>query len=197
MDLFGHQDIEMTISYILSDPDLRAEVEMVAKAQLIMLAKDAVSTAEQNGGPAAKAVKYAVNSIKARLGKDVLDSDDLEEVAQSLTLGGTIWQLVRPGVICTKTPLESGPCTRRIGRPETSQCQPTCINRLELSSERENVDAVLASAVASLERALSGDDPIGVELWRGQVMANLNRFDDLSAKWRSHPSLSNILSVPF
>jgi len=196
MDLFGHTDIEMTISYILSNPDIRAEVELVARAQLIILAKEAASNAEGNGGPAAKTVREVVRATRARLSKDVLDSDDLEEVAEALTLGGTSWQLVRPGVVCTKTELESGPCTRRIGRPEPSRCRTNCINRLELESERENVDAVLEESVARRCRALAEDDPVSASLWAGQILAHLDRFPDLRQKWIQHPAVANLVATP-
>lgn len=54
----------MTLSYILSDPLIRAEMVEVAEAQTIMLAADAMAHSDENGGPAASVIKEAVRQEK-------------------------------------------------------------------------------------------------------------------------------------
>jgi integrase len=191
MDLFGHKSIEMTLHYILTDPGIRSEMAEVAKAQTIMLATDAVREAEILGGPAAAAVRGAAAAERVRLGAD-FGEEDLRRLAETLTFGGRTWQLVRPGVICTKGPQQTGPCNRSLGHPEPSRCRSSCGHRLEQSFLREDTDRALAQAVEFLEAAQAEDDPIAVEMWHGQILAHLPRFPDLAQKWRCHPAIARL-----
>jgi integrase len=192
MDLFGHRSIAMTLQYILTDPQLRAETQVVAKAQTIMFAKEAIQEHMDNGGPAAGRIHTAVEQQRARLGRD-FNADDIAQLAEMLTLNGTAWQLVRPGVICTKMPSESGPCAKRTGAPEPSKCRSTCAHRLEQHFLRDDVDRLLCEAVSNYRLALEVDDEIQAEEWAGQVLGNLKRFPKLEAKWRRNPTVRSLL----
>lgn len=194
MDLFGHQSIEMTLHYILTDPAIKSEMEEIAKAQVVMLAEAAIKEAETNGGPAAARIRDAVAVEKARLGSQFGDSE-LHALAQTFTFSGTVWRLVRPGVLCTKGAQQSGPCNSRVGHPEPSRCRGNCDHRLEQAAFRDDVDRLLAEAVACLDRAVADDDEITAELWRGQILANLPRFDDLAAKWSANTTVSKLLAL--
>jgi integrase len=195
MDIFGHKSIDMALKYIHSDKNLRAEIEEVAKGQIILLAKDAVGTWAQNGGAAAARVKQAVKDLRARRGDVELGIDDIHELASLLTLGGTSWQLVRPGVVCTKSLTEFGPCTRNVGRPQPSSCRSSCTSRLELAALRDDVDRALQEAVEHLRRAYEEDDEMAVSLWVGQIHTHLPRFEDLKVKWSSHPLVRRAIDV--
>jgi len=113
--------------------------------------------------------------------------EDIHELASLLTLGGTSWQLVRPGVVCTKALNEFGPCTRGVGRPQPSSCRSRCDFRLELAAMRSDVDRLLQEAVDHLQRAYSEDDELAISLWVGQIQTHLPRFEDLRIKWGNHP----------
>lgn len=193
MDLFGHRSIAMTLQYILTDPQLRAETQVVAKAQTIMFAKEAIQEHMNNGGPAAGRVSAAVEQQRARLGRD-FNAGDIAQLAEMLTLNGTAWQLVRPGVICTKMPSESGPCAKRTGAPEPSKCRSTCDHRLEQYFLRDDVDRLLCEAVANYRSAVEAEDEIQAEEWAGQVLGNLKRFPKLEAKWRKNPTVLSLLT---
>lgn len=195
MDLFGHKSIEMTLSYILSDPALRAEVEEVAKAQTIMFAERAIDHAEANGGPAAPVLQQAVTAAKAQQGKDTFGVADRRELAEVLTLGGRSFQLVREGVLCIKQPHQAGACNKKVGKPEPSRCRGRCDFRLEDAFLRDDVDRALAQAVHDYEEAQANDEPVQAELWAGQVLANLPRFEDLRQRWSAHPTVAAILQA--
>lgn len=186
MDFFGHESIEMTLHYILTDPLIRQEMAVVAKAQIVMLAENAITGAEENGGPAAERIRTAVREQKARLG-DAFGAADLHMLAETLTLSGTHWMLVRPGVICTKLPQQAGACNERRGEPDASRCRSFCDHRLELSILKEDVDRSIAYAVNEAGRCEREGDPIGLESWRGQILANVNRFPTLRGKWAENP----------
>ncbi|MGD9758070.1 MAG: tyrosine-type recombinase/integrase, partial [Comamonas sp.] len=95
MDLFGHEKIEAALYYILSDPAIRSEMEEVAKAQIIMLAENAIENADSNGGPAATGIRKAVAKERARRGEQ-FGENDVHMLAQTFTFSGKIWSLVRP-----------------------------------------------------------------------------------------------------
>lgn len=195
MDLFGHKSIEMTLSYILSDPALRAEVEEVAKAQTIMFAERAIDHADANGGPAAPVLQQAVTAAKAKRGQDTFGVADRRQLAEVLTLGGRNFQLVREGVLCIKQPHQAGACNKKVGRPEPSRCRGGCDFRLEDAFLHDDVDRALAQAVHDYEEAQANDEPVQAELWAGQVLANLPRFEDLRQKWAAHPTVAAILQT--
>jgi hypothetical protein len=192
MDLFGHRSIEMTLRYILSDPSLAAEVEEVAKAQVIMLGERAITTAESNGGPAAKALRTAFAGA-VRGDRKPLGADDMREAAEILTMQGKSVQLVRPNVLCTKGPHEAGPCTRNVGHPDPSRCKARCDHRLELAAARDDVDKAISQCVAMLHDAAVADDEMQWAFWRGQLSHHIARFEDIGAKWRRFPDVMRFL----
>ncbi len=194
MDLFGHKAIEMSLHYMLADRKLQTELVEVIRAQKIMLAEGMLQTSG-HGGPAAPRIAQALEAEKMRikaLGK-VFTAGDLTEFATLLTDGGKAWMLVRPGVVCTKSQGEVGPCNKRRGTPEPSSCQSYCGHRLEDAFLRNDVDLVLARAVDQMECAEKSGHEFELELWRGQVLAHLPRFDDLKSKWEMRPSVSRLL----
>lgn len=193
MDLFGHKTIEMTLSYILTDPNIRAEMEEVLKAQTIMLAEDAIVNAKDYGGPAAHRIRDAKRKEEVRLGRE-FGAQDIKSLAETFTFSGKFWQLVRPGVICTKLSQQAGPCNQQVGKPEPSRCRSLCDFRLETAALRDDVDRAIAQAVHFLAKAQEDDDVIASEMWEGQILTNLNRFPDLRAKWEKIPEVSRLLS---
>lgn len=193
MDLFGHRTIEMTLNYILTDPELRLEIAEVARAQTVMLAENALRNAETNGGPAAASLLSALNAEKA-MHAGRFGQQHLHDFAMALTDGGRSWALVRDGVICTKGSSQYAPCSKRIGRAEPSRCRATCSNRLEDAALRDDVDRAIGEAVQNLETAVRASDEYAAEMWRGQVLANISRFEPLREKWSRNPTVAALVA---
>jgi integrase len=103
LDLFGHRDLEMTLHYMLSSPNIAEEAMKVAEEMTYAMVQNAVAETirEETAGAAAQALREGL-SRSMRRGEDVLDSASLRETAEILTHSGRYWALVRPGVICTK-----------------------------------------------------------------------------------------------
>jgi Phage integrase family len=192
MDLFGHKDIAMTLHYINTDPLLRAEMIQIARDITIMYAKDAIANIDGYGGPAARKLSNAIQQEKVRLGRD-LGADDMQRCAEMLTDNGSLWTLVRPGVLCTKRPSDAGPCTKARGMPDPAHCQTSCDNRLEQALLRDDVDRSIEQAVGHLEQAYADGDEYASENWIGQVLALLPRFPDIKKKWILHPIVSPLV----
>lgn len=193
MDFFGHQTIEMTLRYILKDPMIRLEIEEVARAQVIMLARDAIEHADTCGGPAADDVQRAVQDRKVRLGRE-LGTDDVMELAEVLTMSGTYWQLVRRGVVCTKLPDQAGACNLKRGHPEPAACRSGCTHRLEMAALREDVDLAIEQALKELDCEVASSNAIMAEMWRGQILANLKRFPDIEEKWTKNDTFIRLMA---
>jgi hypothetical protein len=194
MDLFGHKDIAMTLKYINTDPQLRAEMIQIARDITIMFAKDAISNIDSYGGPAAHKISVVIQQEKVRLGRD-FGVDDMQRCAEMLTDNGSLWTLVRPGVLCTKRPSDAGPCTKARGIPAPAHCQTACENRLEQAFLRDDVDRSIEQAVGHLEQAYVDGDEYASENWIGQVLALLSRFPDIKKKWHLHPVVSPLVNI--
>jgi len=193
MDLFGHRTIEMTLNYLLTDPELRLEIAEVARAQTVMLAETALLNAESNGGPAAPKLLNAINAERAMHGSK-FGQQHLHDFAMALTDGGRTWALVRDGVICTKGSSQYAPCSKGVGRTEPSRCRATCSNRLEDAALRDDVDRAIGEAVENLERAVREADEYAAEMWRGQVLTNISRFEPLREKWSQNPTVAGLVA---
>lgn len=193
MDLFGHKDIAMTLHYINTDPNLRAEMIQIARDITIMFAKDAINNIDNYGGPAARKLSAAIELEKVRLGRD-MGADDIQRCAEILTDNGSLWTLVRPGVLCTKRPSDAGPCTKARGLPDPAHCQSACDNRLEQAFLRDDVDRSIKQAVRHLEEAYAEGDEYASENWIGQVLALLPRFPDIKKKWILHPAVAPLVA---
>lgn len=193
MDLFGHENIDVTLGYMLSDPLLRAEMQEVRRAEVIMFAERAIASADENGGPAAAKVKKAVDAERARLGSG-FGEQSIRSLAETFTLGGETWQLVRPGVVCTKTPLQVGPCAKRVAQPEPSRCRASCEHRLEEAALRDDVDGAIAEAVGYLKEEEMAGNSFMVEMWEGQILHSLKRFPKLQKKWIADAVVASVLA---
>lgn len=193
MDLFGHKSIEMTLYYILTDPDLAAEVKQVSEEMVVMRAVTAIENIDDYGGRAALSIKRMVEQERVRLGKD-LGANDIRELAEILTMNGQSWELSRPGVICTKLPGSYGECAKKVGHPEPSHCGPGCDHRLEEAFLRKDVNGVIADSILHYETERDAGNSLMQDFWAGQVAAHLKRFDDLREKWSAHPSVQEIVS---
>lgn len=193
MDLFGHKSIEMTLHYILSDPDVQAEIRAAVEAQTIMLAESAIDNVDAAGGPASKSIAKLVQTKKARHGSDY-GAKDIRELAEILTMNGRHWSLVRPGVICTKLPGSSGPCTMNVGRPEPSRCAWSCEHRLEEAFLKDDVDRSIDEAVRMFNLEKNSDNDIQAEFWAGQILANIRRFDELFLKWSPNLTVATLIN---
>lgn len=209
MDVFGHKTIEMTLYYILTDRALQIEIEGICRELRVMRAKDVVETMVANeeksleglplggyGGPAALMAQRSIEVHKAGLHRrgEQWGANSAVELAEILTLQGKAWELVRPGVICTKFPgTESGPCNKSKGRPEPSRCQSHCNHRLEEAFLREDVDRSICDAVEAYNDAGTKGDELVQALWAGQIRSNIVRFADLRMKWMLDPTVLSVV----
>lgn len=214
MEVFGHKSIEMTLYYILSDKQLRSEIEKVERELRVMRAKEVVErmaeadsldrSIEYNGlagygGLGAYKIREVVQvrlRSQHRLGMQ-FGAETVVELAELLTFQGKAWEQVRHGVICTKVPGQTGPCNKGVGRPEPSKCQSGCDHRLEEAFLRDDVDSAIKDALVEFESAQSSGEELSSSFWAGQLRSLLPRFPDLRDKWLSNNLIRSLfLRVP-
>ncbi|AMV41350.1 hypothetical protein ATN79_01465 [Paraburkholderia caribensis] len=211
MEIFGHKSIEMTLYYILTDKDLRAEIETVSRELRVMRAKEVVEKmveadmaahtegAEDHagyGGPAAMAIHSAIEVRQQQMHRRGTNWEisGAIELAELLTLQGKAWEQVRPGVICTKFPGEAGPCNKSRGRPEPSKCQSDCGHRLEEAFLREDIDGAIHDSLVAYERAITDEESLTAAHWAAQIRAHVKRFSNLQEKWMVHPTVRMLMT---
>lgn len=211
-DVFGHKSIQMTLYYILADKQLAAEIEVVERELRVMAAERVITEmiAEEEaesltsrlgaapqgpGGPAKQRLKGAIaeHRIEVHRRGELWGANSVRELARIMTMHGRTFQYVRPGVICTKSQGQAGPCNKKKGNPESARCKSKCDYRLEEGWLRQDVDAVLADAVRFHEQESEAGRDLVAAFWAGQVRGNVTRFHDLQEKWMQHPTVRIIV----
>lgn len=207
-DVFGHKNIEMTLSYILTDKELQSDIERVTRELRVMKATEAVEAmvaAEAGvlpalagfGGPAATVVATAVSDHRAGMHRrgEEWGAHTARELADILTLRGKAWLMVRPGIFCTKFPgTEAGTCNRSRGAPEPARCQTHCSHRLEEPFLRADVEACLRESVDAYQACKMAGSDLVQAFWAGQVKVHLGRFPDVEAYWKDDPVVLEALA---
>ena len=211
-EIFGHRDIEMTLHYILANKDLKQEVEAIAREINVMRATEVAEVMAQAelrrlagetlpgdlyGGCSGGAAQPLDAFVRQKVRK-VHDSgqewgvEDAIELGRLFTNAGKQWMLVRKGVICTKSPGASGPCSLKSrGRPEPSKCSSDCSHRLEREFLRDDVRGILDTAVSAYEKAVADDERGVAAYWGGQIRINIRRFADLELEFLRVPSVAS------
>ena len=195
MMFFGHRAIEMTWQYIQTDRELQAEIAQLAEHLMILNGVRIMKNAAGNGGPAAGPVSDFATSERARHGVRVLNQSQLIEGALTLTAGGRIGHLVRPGVLCMMQPGEVGPCTQGRGERDPASCKPSCSGRLELGEpkHRQDVEATIADVVQKWEAADLADDDLKRSWAAGQICAQVPRFPDIAQRWMKNETVARVM----
>jgi len=186
MDLFGHADPEMSLRrYILSDKLILADVQRVQRELVVLLAKDAVDTADELGGKMGDRVRQAVAEYKRVERKSELDPKDAFELAEILTLNGSSWAVVMPGIICALPVGATGPCAQRQGGRDPANCQAGCDHQLLLAFNKTECADNVEWIMANLQRAVD-EESVTVDMWVGQLENWLYRWSDVYNEWSDH-----------
>jgi integrase len=178
-DILGHHDPEMTLNYILSDPDLQDEIRKIATESNIALARGVLATAENNDGAAAKGVADLARRIAARSGEAEMGVAELTEAAEILSMNGQV-AIVRPGVLCTKTVGQSGPCTKKAGFPDIGNCSTGCSHRLEHAAAASDCTQAIEQILTEMPSAASA---MMRSWWQGQLVTQLRRFSSVRTRY--------------
>lgn len=186
MDCFGHEDPEMTLGYMTSDRAIIGDALRVQRELVVLMAKDAIMSADDLGGAVAEKIREAKAEYLRVHQKSKLDPADDFELAETLTLGGRDWALVMPGVICTLPTGFTGPCAVHQGGRNPGNCQAGCGHQLLLNRFKTECDDNVRYVVEQLLRAEESGS-VTLPMWQGQLATWLYRWTDVYDAWSNHP----------
>jgi hypothetical protein len=127
--------------------------------------------------------------LAARSGEQDIGVDSIQEAAEILSMNGKV-AMVRPGVLCTKTMGQRGPCTRRSGIPEIGNCSTGCHHRLDLAAARQDCENAIEQILAKMP---SPEFPMMRGWWQGQLLTHLRRFPRVRQRYLDDDRVSAAL----
>ena len=187
-DILGHRDPTMTLNYILSDPEMAADVDQVRREAAQLLAQDALVTADENGGPAAEPVRRLARRHMPDRATPEQEVDGLAHAARILSQNGEVL-LVKTGTLCTKTFQQRGPCTGTAGQPDIGSCEVDCMHRLELAAARADHER----AVEQILSKIGQNESMERAFWQGQLVAHLSLHADLRMEMLARQDIKEAL----
>lgn len=205
--LFGHKSIEMTLHYILCDPDIRTEAENVLRELRIMHCAEALEEIHEamasgaplpnNGGPGASRFAQSVFNEEERLAKSgrLWGEGSAYDLAFLITANGQGWRLIRENIVCAKAPGGNGLCqqSRNKGEPNTSNCKPECDNRIVLMRHRRDIEAMAEQYLDIAYQAKKDGQVLVLAHTMDNLREELEAFPDLKEKFLTDPAVQSLL----
>ena len=187
--IFGHQNIQTTINYILSDPDIREEMREFALERTGALAHEVATHLDEAAGNGAKTLRSARERFFdiLKVPKDERNQRvRLDEFVAAHLAGGTVdLKMIFPGIVCIKAPGGTGLC----GNTEiiVSGCKPNCANFLVLPSAKEQVNSTIDILLDLVLDSIESNNMLLRKWYGAQLLDYLGMFDDVTAKFESDP----------
>lgn len=205
--LFGHKCIEMTLHYILCNKDIQTEAEAVLRELRIMHCAEALEEMREaitsgmplpaHSGAAASKLANAVQEHEARLtasGRTWRDGSAYD-LAYLLTARGKGWRFVQKDIICAKAPGEAGLCLKNRGEPNTSNCKPSCDNRIVLAIARRDAGEIVQAYIDIALQALEEEQFEVFYYSMGQLLKELDNFPDIKEKYLADLQFQPLLAT--
>ncbi len=207
--IFGHKSIEMTLHYILCDPGVRKEAEMVLRELRIMHCAEALEEIHQamrdgtalpdHGGPGAARLITAVRNEDVKLNQSgrVWSEGSAYDLSLLLTMQGQGWRLIQENIICSKVPGEDGLCRkmRSKGEPNTANCQPQCDNRIVFARKRRDVELSIEQYLDIARQARDDGQLLVLAASMDNAQDDWVSFPDLERKYRADPEVQALLAL--
>lgn len=191
MELFGHKSVDEALYYMLTDRELAAEVDQMAKDLIVLRGAEVIENIDDVGGPAGERLRHFI-ATRPMLAETDAGVTSIKEMARLITMNGNSWTMPRPNIVCTKGPFQAGPCTRKVGHPDGSRCQPDCDHRLELQAALNDADESIQYCIQQLAEIEEWTNDYEAIFWIGQLRHHLARFPDLVPSWVAHPVMDRL-----
>ena len=199
MDLFGHSDLEKALTYMCSDPEIVETALSVAKEIAAVVTGEAIADVarDEASGRASDTISAALVGTPLRRGETEFATEDLQDTIKMMTFSDIEWKLVRPGVLCTKTERQFGPCTRTRGSPDPGSCRTTCDYRLETAKTKRDCRSMLDTLVAMRREAVDNGEAMITARLDGEISSHLQRWQDIRSEFiTSNPELAALSATP-
>lgn len=186
--LLGHEDLYMTLLYILSDEtiidDLRELAEEERKRTAAIYIERREELLGKGGNTVREAARRAVETLslfvpEGKRSQRKITTIEIVEVLASGPDGLTIQQIV-PGMIgCSRPRGEAGLCCPENGTPNVANCDLLCKWQAMLPETFEMAVVNVADALAHMRHV--GANPLSVKHYSGVVRLWNERFPNLAA----------------
>lgn len=197
--LLGHDDLAMTLAYIMSDPDIWEDVrEMMderRKERALQLVERQSEILGGGGETFRQAVAAAIENIKVIVPKGKRSQREVtaRQVVDHLSTGpdGLAIQQIVPGLVhCFRASGEVGACCSATEEPNVANCDMMCRWNLLLPGAR---DEALGNVRNSLDHIRAQpDNPLARAHHSGVITEWLRRFPDLRQAFSEDPLFVSI-----
>lgn len=198
-ELFGHATLAMTMTYILSDPELRDDLRRVAEEENRATARAFIDKAAELRGGGASYFNEVLERARSELAVHVpegrrdqmrFSAQDLIDFMWSEPEGMQIKQVL-PGVVgCFKPISEDGACSRAGQTADVAHCSRKCRWHLLL---RERGAQLAELSVQDALRNLEGStSPLARDFWIRIIEDWLVDFPELRGTFGHIPSFAAI-----
>lgn len=188
--LLGHEDLVMTLLYILSDETIVDELRELAEKERENTAAQFIGRREELLGKGGDTLREAARKAAETLNLFVpegkrsqreVTTTGIVELLASGPDGLTIQQLV-PGLIgCARPSGEAGLCCSENGTPNVADCDLRCKWQAMLPETREMAVVNVADALAHIGK--DNANPLAVEHYSSVVRLWNERFPDLATEF--------------
>lgn len=188
--LLGHEDLQMTLLYILSDEtiveDLRELAEEERKRAAVIYVERREELLGKGGETLREAARRAAETLslfvpEGKRSQREITSIEIVELLASGPDGLSIQQIV-PGMVgCSRPRGEAGLCCSENGTPNVADCDLRCKWQAMLPETYEMAAINVADALAHIRH--DDTNPLGFEHYGGVVRLWNERFPNLAAEF--------------
>ncbi|GAU84213.1 hypothetical protein [Bosea sp. BIWAKO-01] len=200
--LFGHENLAMTLRYILANDGILEELRELAEEEQRQIAIAYVERAEELRGGGANQFQVAISRLAENLDVIVptgkrdqarLTAEDIVDRLTSGPDGFAIKQLLPGLVACCKPIGEAGACASENELPNIAKCKLDCAWHLEMPEFLEQARINVSDALSHMRKAEPGS-----LIWSHYsrvVREKLNAFPELLDEFAEDPIVSELLEV--
>jgi len=195
-EIFGHSDLEGTMKYILSSPEIRSELAHMAVEVQSEQARAVADGLDDAGGKGAahlrsvrddffNALKVPQNERQQRRRMDEFVEAKLADESADL-------KMLFPGIVCTKPKAAVGACGVK-DDVNASSCQATCTFFMALPSLRVGTERTIEWLISQLKQKAVGENPLLRPWYTAQLADQISIFPELKEKYRTDPRCASRL----
>lgn len=187
-EIFGHSDLEGTMRYILSSPEIRSELADMAvdvQNEQARAVADGLDDAGGKGAVHLRSVRDAFfNALKVPQNERQQRRRMEDFVEAKLADESADLKVLFPGIVCTKPKTAVGACGLK-DDVNASSCQATCTFFMALPSLRADTQRTIEWLISQLEQKALRENPLLKPWYTAQLADQISIFPELKEKYRA------------
>jgi|GEM_PF-3211109 len=193
-ELFGHADLEMTLTYIMALPGMDEELREAVTSTRRNRAGSIYDEVNDAGGGGADPLRNIIRDLQADVANNSGHNSQQEVASEArnrfieqVLRGGLGLKQVAPGVVCLKAPIQNGFCATKKGELNAGQCQIGCPHHIELSERKDAVTDTIWWLMDELQKEGVATNPLLRKHYRRQLAEYVAAWPELKRKYGDHP----------